>query len=191
MSVNVGMPEPIRSSQLQARLVASVDEPEPKPLDARALVERYAGDAVSVLGIAGAGVLLASRRAPRATAVGEALVKGSVEAAIVDTAIQTHNVLSDGGDGAVERGNPRSDLGTIAYAATGLIPAASLTALSSLRGRPGPRDLARVAALAANAAVMGYEVSTRGSDMAAGTENASGYASFVAAMGGFVVSAGR
>jgi hypothetical protein len=152
------------------------------------LTEGHAGDLCSVLGIVGAATIAINRRNPQIERAGEIIVTGSMLAGGVDTIIQGRNVLVDGGSGAEERGNPRSSVGSIAYAATGLIPAASIAALDGLHAHPSRREMAALALLAVNGGVMGYELIHRLPRIVKGEENWSGYGSLLAAGGGFVVA---
>ena len=174
--------------------------PAPPPLDpTEALLETplgriaegHAGDLCSLLGIVGAATLLLNHRGGRSAGVewlGERIVAGSVGAGALDTAIQARNVLKDDGAGAERRGHDRSSWGTVAYAATGLIPAASLKALRGLHRHPSPNEVAALSVLAVNGAMVGYETVTRAPKALQGQEDASGYGSWLASMGGFVVA---
>jgi hypothetical protein len=174
--------------------------PAPPPLDPTEalldspvgrVVEGHAGDLCSLLGIVGAGVLVLNHRGARLPSrelLGERIVTGSMAAAGVDTLIQARNVLKDGGEGAERRGNEKSTWGTVAYAATGLIPAASLKAVRGLHRHPEAREVAALGLLGVNTAVLGYEAVSRAPKMARGEEDASGYGSFLASLGGFVVA---
>jgi hypothetical protein len=159
-------------------------------LDAPAgrVVEGRAGDVCSLLGIVGAATIAINRRSPEVELIGERIVLGSMAAAGVDTAIQGRNALKDDGHGAKERGNARSTLGTTAYAATGLIPAASLAALRGLHPQPSRNELASLAILAANGGMLGYEAVHRVPKLMRGEEDLSGVGSLLAAGGGFVVA---
>lgn len=154
------------------------------------VVEGHAGDLCSVLGILGAATLVINRgpKAPLAELVGERLVMGSVGAGALDTAIQARNVVKDDGRGAKRRGNHKSDWGSVVYAATGLIPGASLRALRGLHPSASVVEKLGVAVLGVNGTVLGYEILHRVPKMAHGEENASGYGSFLASLGGFVVA---
>jgi hypothetical protein len=155
------------------------------------VVEGHAGDLCSVLGIVGAATLIINHRGPKnlvAEQVGERVVMGSMAAGGLDTAVQLRNVLKDDGEGAERRGNPRSSWGSVAYAATGLLPATSLRALRGLHRSPSTHEVIGLGALGVNAAVLGYETVTRVPKMATGEENASGYGSFAASLGAFVVA---
>lgn len=174
--------------------------PAPPPLDptealldspAGRVVEGRAGDAASLLAIIGAATLVINHRGPRAPMaefVGERIVLGSMGAAGLDALIQARNTLVDDGAGAEARGNARSDWGTVAYAATGLLPAASLTALRGLHRSPSVNEVIALTALGVNGAMLGYETVTRVPKMAQGEEDASGYGSLLASLGGFVVA---
>ena len=154
-------------------------------------VEARAGDLCSLLGIVGAATLVINHRAihlPAMEHAGGRLVLGSMAAAAVDTLIQSRNVAVDRGDGSEARGNPKSHPGTIAYAATGLVPAASLAAYVGLHRHPSHAQLAGAALLALNGAILGYELVSRGPDIVRGEENLSGYGSLLASLGGFVVA---
>lgn len=155
------------------------------------VVEGRAGDLCSLLGIVGAATLVFNHRGLRAPAVeivGERIVLGSMAAAGVDALIQARNTIKDDGAGAEARGNAKSSWGTVAYAATGLIPAASLKALRGLHRSPTVQEVIGVGALGVNAAMLGYETITRVPKIAEGEENASGYGSYLASLGGFVVA---
>ena len=152
------------------------------------VVEARAGDLCSLLGIVGAGIIAINRRSPEVEKLGEQIVMGSMGASAVDAAIQGRNVIKDGGKGAEERGNPRSTIGTTAYAATGLIPAASLAAIRGLHPHPTRGEIAGLAMLAANGGMLGYELVPRGPKILKGEEDISGYGSLLAAGGGFVVA---
>jgi hypothetical protein len=177
---------------------------------AGSFVERHAGDACSLLGIVGAAGIVASwtltRREPMAERIASRFVLASMGAAALDTAIQSYNHFHDDGRSAAARGNHRSDWGTIGYAATGLIPAATYKALRAIGHKPTFRDVTRLSVLALAAGVMGYELIRRGPgiarDLSHSTsaavqdgefdgpshESLSGYGSFAAAIGGFVVA---
>lgn len=159
-------------------------------------LERNSGDACSALSVVGAIGLVASRRRPQFERPSEAIILASMGAAVLDASYQSINVAQ--GDekrgaqtlrGGAEE-NRQSNIGTIAYAATGVLPAASIHALDSLRHRPSKRELAQLAFFAVNSGLMGYEIMHRAPKMVDGKETASGYGSFAAAMGAFVV-AGR
>jgi hypothetical protein len=152
------------------------------------LVERRAGDVCSALGIVGAGIIALNRRSPQIERMGEHVVVGSMVASAVDASIQARNVIVDDGRGAQKRGNPRSTTGTTAYAATGLIPAASFAALRGLHMGASRSELAGLGILAANGGMLGYEILHRGPKIAQGKEDVSGYGSLLAATGGFVVA---
>ena len=155
------------------------------------VVEGRAGDAASVLAILGAATLVINHRGarnPMTELVGERIVLASMGAAGVDTLIQARNTLTDGGAGAEERGNAKSSWGTVAYAATGLLPAASLRALRGLHRSPTTQEVIGLGALGVNAAMLSYETVTRAPKIAQGEEDASGYASYLASVGGFVVA---
>lgn len=178
-------------------LVTPPGLPAPPPIDpTEALldsdlgtkVEARAGDLCSLLGIVGAATIALNRRNPAIEIAGERIVTGSMMFGGVDTAVQGRNVLVDGGKGAEERGNAKSSAGTVAYAATGLIPAASIAALAGLHRHPSKREVVGLSLLALNAGVMGYELVHRVPRMVKGEENLSGYGSLFAAMGGFVVA---
>ncbi|MCW2920853.1 MAG: hypothetical protein JWL76_727 [Thermoleophilia bacterium] len=174
--------------------------PAPPPLDPTEgwldspvgrVVEARAGDVCSLLGIAGAAVLVLNHRglkSPRFEMVGERIVMGSMAAAGVDALIQARNVIKDDGEGAKRRGNPKSSWGTVAYAATGLIPAASLRSLRGLHRAPSTHEIFGLGALGVNAAMLGYETVHRVPKMVRGEEDASGYGSFLASLGGFVAA---
>jgi hypothetical protein len=150
--------------------------------------EAHAGDACSALGILGAATILASwpfgKSEPRIERWGRMLVLGSMGAALVDTAIQGHNMV----EGQGKRSKHAVGLGPTAYAATGLIPAASLMAVRSVRHRMSLSGAARVGVLGLATGVMGYELTHRSPRIASGEESWSGYGSFVAAAAGFVVA---
>lgn len=159
--------------------------------DAGRFTEAHAGDLCSLLGIVGAVAMVANHRvghSPTIERFAGKVITGAVGAAGLDTAIQARNVLADGGDGAVARGNERSTWGTVAYAATGMIPAASLGAIRGLHRHPSRQEVAALTALAANGGMLGYELVSRGADMVGGREDASGYGSALASLGGFVVA---
>lgn len=177
-------------------LVAPPPLPAPLPLDPTealldapvgAFVEGRSGDVCSLLGIVGAATMALNRRSPSIEHVGERIVLGSMMAGGADTLVQSRNVIA-GGDGPEERGNPHSDKGSIAYAATGLIPAASVGVFATLKPGTGHRDVVGLGLLALNTGVLGYELITRGPKIASGEEDLSGYGSLVASFGGFVVA---
>lgn len=146
------------------------------------VVEAQSGNVCSVLGIVGAATIVANHRLgalPKYERIGSAIIAGSMAAAAVDTLIQGRNVAMGEGE---------SSAGSIAYAATGLIPAASLAALHGFHRHPSKREVVALAALAVNGAVLGYELITRGPDMVRGREDLSGYGSALASVGGFVVA---
>lgn len=150
--------------------------------------EGRAGDLCSLLGIVGAATIAINRRNPSVEMIGTRIVSGSMYAGGMDTLIQARNVIADGGAGAEERGHPKSDAGSIAYAATGLIPAASIAALAGLHRHPSKREVVGLGLLALNAGVLGYELVTRVPKIMQGEESLSGYGSLLAAGGGFVVA---
>lgn len=155
------------------------------------VVEGRAGDVCSLLGIVGAAALVLNHRgvqSPKFEMVGERIVLGSMAAAGVDALIQARNVIKDDGEGAKRRGNATSTWGTVAYAATGLLPAASIRSLRGLHRAPSTHEVLGVAALGVNAAMLGYETVHRVPKMVRGEEDASGYGSFLASLGGFVVA---
>lgn len=155
------------------------------------VVEGHAGDLCSLLGIVGAAVIFVNHRgakAPNIERLGVRTVMGSMAAAGVDAGIQARNVLVDDGAGAEQRGNTRSSWGSVAYAATGLIPAASLRALRGLHRHPSVHEVVALGALGVNGGVLGYELVTRTPAILRGDENASGYGSLLASLGGFVVA---
>lgn len=161
-----------------------------RALDTKAgtFVERHAGDLCSLLGIVGAATLVINRRSPSIEGVGARIVVGSMAAGGLDTAIQSYDAVHDGGRAAERRGNDRAGPGSIAYAATGLIPAVSLGAVKGLHLQPSRAEVAALALLGVNGAVLGYELVTRGPKIARGEEEASGYGSLLASLGGFVVA---
>lgn len=165
-------------------------DPTEALLDAPAgrLLESRVGDVCSLLGIVGAATIAISRRSPAIEHVGVRIVSGSMVAGGADTAIQARNVVVDAGAGAERRGNERSDAGSIAYAATGMIPAASIAALRGLAPHAPQRDVLGMALLAVNTAVLGYELVTRTPGIMRGQEDLSGYGSLLASLGGFVVA---
>jgi hypothetical protein len=165
-------------------------DPTERWLDTRpgTVLEQRAGDACSLLGIVGAATIAINRRSPAVEELGEKIVMGSMAASGVDTAIQGRDVLKDDGRGAERRGGQRSTWGTVAYAATGLIPAASIAALGGLHSHPSSHELAGLAIFAANGGMLGYEVAHRGPKILQGKEDVSGYGSLLAAGGGFVVA---
>lgn len=183
-------------------LVTPPPLPAPPPLDPTAalldtpvgrLVEGHSGDAASALGVLGATLLVvnhrgASMRSAALEAMAGRIVTGAIASAAVDTAIQSRNLLLDGPGDAEARGAEPSTLGTIAYAATGVIPAASMRALRGAHLHASRSEVVALTALGANAGVLGYEVVTRVPRMLQGEEDLSGYGSFVAAAGGFVVA---
>jgi hypothetical protein len=174
--------------------------PAPPPLDPTEawldspvgrVVEGRAGDVCSLLGIVGAAALVINHRGvptARMEKLGERIVMGSMAAAGVDATIQARNVIKDGGEGAERRGNAKSTWGTVAYAATGLLPAASLRALRGLHRAPSTHEILGLGALGVNAAMLGYETIHRVPRIVRGEEDASGYGSFLASLGGFVVA---
>lgn len=127
-------------------------------------------------------------RVPVTEIVGERIVLASMGSAGVDTLIQARNTIKDGGEGATERGNARSSWGTVAYAATGMLPAASLRSLRGLHRTPSTHEVIGLGALGVNTAMLGYETMTRVPKMVQGEEDPSGYGSFLASLGGFVVA---
>lgn len=167
-----------------------VSDPTERALDTDigTTIEKRVGDLCSLLGIIGAATIAINRRNPDIERLGEVIVTGSMLAGGVDTAIQGRNLLVDGGKGAQERGNTRSSIGSVAYAATGLIPAASIAALGGLHAQPSRREIAGLALLAVNGGVMGYELARRLPRIARGEEDLSGYGSLLASAGGFVVA---
>ncbi len=167
--------------------------PIDRALDTRAgrAVEGHIGDVCSVLGIVGAAALVINHRTsqlPIVERIGDAVVTGSLAASGVDTAIQAYDTIQGPDGGEVARGNAKADWGTVAYAATGMIPAASLRALEGLHANPTRGELVALGALAVNGGMLGYEVLRRGKDIVHGKEDASGYGSLFAATGGFVVA---
>jgi hypothetical protein len=140
------------------------------------VVEERSGDVASALAIVGAAVFAVNHRpafrSPAAEQFATRLIYGSMAAAATDTAIQ----------------GARGDLGATAYAATGLLPAVSLGALRGLHRHPSAHEVASLAALGVNAGVLGYELVTRSPDIVRGREDASGYGSLLASLGGFVVA---
>jgi hypothetical protein len=156
--------------------------------DVGSMVEQRAGDVCSLLGIVGAATIAINRRNPQVERIGEVIVTGSMYAGGLDTIIQGRNLLVDGGTGAQERGNTRSSIGSVAYAATGLIPAASIAALGGLHAHPSRREIAGLALLAVNGGMMGYELVHRVPRIVQGEEDLSGYGSLLASAGGFVVA---
>jgi hypothetical protein len=158
------------------------------------VLESHAGDVCSALGVAGAAMLFASHRTPRLAHLeqyGQYSVMGSISWGGIDTAIQGSNYLHDRGASSAERGR-ESNPGSIAYAATGLIPAVALRPalrnVAMLGANPGRASAAKIAVLGLNAGVLGYETITRTPRILAGEENLSGYGSFAAAGGGFIVA---
>lgn len=160
----------------------ALDTPEGK------IIEAHAGDLCSLLGVVGAGVLLLNRKNPAVEHLGERIALGSMAAGGLDTAIQGYDLVRDGGKGAERRGNNRATLGTLAYAATGLIPAVSLGAVRGLHLHPSAPEAAGLALFALNSSVLGYELVHRVPRIAKGEEDISGYGSLLASMGGFVVA---
>lgn len=153
----------------------------------RAKIERNAGDLCSALGVLGAGLILASHKRGAVEQVGQYLAVSSMGAAVVDASLQTHNVFANNNDEA-KRGNKKSNWRTVAYAATGIIPAASLGMINELNHIPNFRQAAKVGILGLNAVVLGYELIHRTPKIIEGKENLSGYGSLLASVGGFVVA---
>lgn len=151
-------------------------------------LEAQSGEINDVIGIIGTATMILNRRNPGIERIGAGIVAASTAAGGLNTAIQTRNVIADGGSGAEERGNQRSDAGTIASAATALIPGASFTAISGMGRRPAPRDIATLGLLALNSGVLGYQLIKDGPKIVRGEEDASGYGSILASAGGFVVA---
>lgn len=151
-------------------------------------VEAHVGDLCSALGIIGAATMVVNHRFgknPIAERVAERLVLGSMGAGGVDTAIQGRNLIADD---EKSRGAKESSPGSMLYAATGMIPGASIGALRSMRHHPSRNEMAKVGLVSVNAGVLGYELVHRGPRIASGEENASGYGSLAASAGGFVVA---
>lgn len=159
-------------------------------LDSKAgtFVEGNVGDLCSLLGIVGAGVIAINQRSAGREILGMRIVMGSMLAGATDTLIQARNVVRDDGAGAKKRGNERSTWGTVAYAATGVVPAVSVAAIRGLHRHPNRREVAALGLLALNTAVLGYELVTRLPKIARGDEDLSGYGSLAASFGGFVVA---
>lgn len=156
--------------------------------DAGRLVESRAGDVCSLLGILGAATLVVNHRVSHVAGVervGDVLMTGSMVAAGIDTAIQGRNLIVGDED---RRGAKESTLGTMAYAATGLIPPVALGALAGLHRHPARSELVGLGLLGLNGAVLGYEVAHRAPRIARGEEDLSGYGSLLASLGGFVVA---
>jgi hypothetical protein len=151
-------------------------------------LEKRSGDLCSLMGIAGAAMILVSRKLPFLEQPGQYSVLGSMGAAAVDTTIQIYNDKHDGGAAAEKRGATNSNLGSVLYAATGLLPGASLKTLGAIRHVPDLRTAGNITALGLNGVVTGYEFLHRIPRMIDGDENLMGYASFAAAFGGFVVA---
>lgn len=133
-----------------------------------------AGDASSVLSIAGAGLLFAR---PKGDPVAHGVIVASMAAGAVDTAAQVQRWAA---------GEPDANLGSTVYAATGLIPGASLIALRALKHVPSRGEVAELAAVGANLSLIGYEMH-RVPKLASGDEDASGALSFAAAFSGVAV----
>ncbi|MCW2927780.1 MAG: hypothetical protein JWM86_1748 [Thermoleophilia bacterium] len=151
-------------------------------------IEAHAGDVCSALGIVGAAALVINHRSaknPLVEQAAERIVLGSMAAGGVDTAIQARNLIAND---ERSRGAKESSVGSVVYAATGLIPGASVGALRGLHRHPTPNELAGVALVSVNAGVLGYELVHRGPKIISGTEDASGYGSLAASAGGFVVA---
>lgn len=132
-----------------------------------------AGDHSSVLSIAGAGALFL----PRAHGIAGPIIGASIVAGALDTAIQ-------GGRWAT--GRPDSDAGSTLYAATGLLPAASLYWADRAVHPHGVRDGVRLALLAGNLGLVGFEAIFRGHRIEDGTESVAGYLALGAALSGLV-----
>lgn len=156
--------------------------------DAGALLEQRAGDACSALGVLGAAALVVNHRfvrAPKLEQIGTSIVGGSVASAAVDATIQTHNLFDTDEE---QRTGSESTVGSTVYAATGLIPGASLGVLAQLRRMPSSSEAAGLGLVAVNSAMLGYELVHRVPRIANGEEDASGAGSLLASLGGFVVA---
>ena len=141
------------------------------------LARRRAGDASSVLSIVGAAALfLPHEGGPMA----RNLIVASLAAGGLDTAIQGSRMVS---------GHRDATIGSTLYAATGLLPAASIFTLGALVHRPNAHEAYMLATLGANLALIGYELGHRLPRMERRTENVSGYLSFAAAFSGVIVRA--
>ncbi len=146
--------------------------------DLGGVIDRRAGDVSSVLGIAGAGASLLPSVPVAAT---KGILVASIAAGAVDTAIQGVGALA---------GDDEKTLGTTAYAATGLLPSASLLWVLDLKsGIHSGSEAMHVAALAANVGLVAYEAATRTDDVVGGNEDTSGYLAIGAAVGGLVMRA--
>lgn len=139
------------------------------------LIGDTAGDASSVMSLAGAGLLVAR---PIGDRTAHGVVIASFAAGGIDTAVQIQRWAA---------GEKDANFGTTVYAATGLLPGASLIALKSLKHIPAKGEIAELATVGANLALIGYETVHRVPRMVDGTEDTSGYLSFAAGFSGIVV----
>ena len=142
------------------------------------LIARNAGDASSVLSMAGTALLFGPETVTRH--IGKPVIAASLVAGAVDTTQEivkwTHHEKDSG-------------LRPTLYAATGLLPASSIMWATLAKGGLHRHNAARLAALAANVGLIGYEAATRGNDVLNGKEDASGYLAIGAAMSGVIAKA--
>lgn len=113
------------------------------------LAERYSGAMSSALGIGGLALTFVPGLAP----VGTAVIGASVAAGAVDTAVQGWNLAHGGRND--------STIGSTLYAATGMLPAASVHKLRNLAALPRVTRLTHPALLAANVGLAAGEVIVR------------------------------
>ena len=146
------------------------------------VIRDRAGDASSVLSIAGAAALLIPHPNREEAKIARVLVASSLAAGGVDTAIQGTRAI---------KGSDGSDIGTTAYAATGLLPSASVGSLAYAKQLHNAHGRVALATLGANLGLIGYEMVHRIPRMKDGKEDTSGYLSFAAAFSGIAVRAHR
>ena len=142
------------------------------------LIARNAGDASSVLSIAGAALLFAPGTVTQH--IGRPVIAASIVAGAVDTGYEVNRWMHHDKD---------SGLRATLYAATGLLPSSSLMWASLVKGGMHRTEAARLVALGANLTLIGYEAATRSNKIRAGKEDTSGYLAVGAALSGVIAKA--
>lgn len=176
------MPKAVRDKSAEDKKLAEQRKQESTTDTIFRTVREQAGNASSLLSMAGATAMLSPGKVPGT----KALVWASIAAGAVDTAIQGYRWL---------KGEKDSNFGTTLYAATGLLPAASLMWLRGVNVKPlvqigvhmNPSDTYHLAALAANGGLIGYELIHRTPRIAQGEETPGGYMALGAALTGVML----
>jgi hypothetical protein len=108
-----------------------------------------------------------------------ALLGGSIAAGAMDTAIQAYNVYDGHRHG--------SNIKTVAYAATGIMPASNLVALKGMRSLTGfARHASDAVWLGGNVGFVGLETAWKGPSLVSGNADVSDWLAYGAAVTGLM-----